>query len=113
MPPVPKNLNGEKEARLVQVACSVPPEGRVRWTVKMLAEEMVRLEVVPTDFRGDRAEDVEKRIETVAASNIVHSAGVKPPFRGRHGAGAQGISVVVRPAASGGVHGRGEQAASG
>ena len=47
-PPVPKKLDGEKEARLVQVACSVPPEGRVRWTVKLLAEEMVRLEVVET-----------------------------------------------------------------
>ena len=46
VPPVPKKLDGEKEARLVQVAYSVPPEGHVRWTVKMLAEEMVRLEVV-------------------------------------------------------------------
>ncbi len=46
LPPVPKKLDGEKEARLVQVTCSVPPEGRVRWTVKMLAEELVRLEVV-------------------------------------------------------------------
>ncbi len=41
VPPVPKKLDGEKEARLVQVACSVPPEGRVRWTVKMLAEKLV------------------------------------------------------------------------
>ena len=41
LPPVPKKLDVEKEARLVQVACSVPPEGRVRWTVKMLAEELV------------------------------------------------------------------------
>ena len=46
LPSVPKKLDGEQEARLVQVACSVPPEGRVRWTVKLLAEELVRLEVV-------------------------------------------------------------------
>ena len=46
LPPVPRKLDGEKEARLVQVACSVPPEGRVRWTVKLLAEKLVRLEVV-------------------------------------------------------------------
>ena len=45
--PIPKKLDGGKEARLVQVACSVPPKGRVRWTtVKMLAEDLVRLEVV-------------------------------------------------------------------
>ncbi len=46
LPPVPKKLDGEKEAHLVQVACSVPPEGRIRWTVKILAEDLVRLEVV-------------------------------------------------------------------
>ena len=46
LPLVPKKLDGEQEARLVQVVCSIPPEGRVRWTVKMLAEELVRLEVV-------------------------------------------------------------------
>ena len=43
----------------------------------------------------------------------MHSEAAKPPFRGRHGAGAQGIPAAVRPAASGGVHGRDEQAARG
>ena len=42
---------------------------------------------------------------------MVHSEAAKPPLRGRHGAGAQGIPAAVRPAASGGVHGRDEQAA--
>ncbi len=63
LPPVPKKLDGEKEACLVQVACSAPPEGRVRWTVKMLAEELVRLEVVESDLRRDRAEGVKKTRE--------------------------------------------------
>ena len=56
---------------------------------------------------------LKKRIETVAAGNVVHSEAAKPPLRGRHGAGAQGIPAAVRPAASGGVHGRDEQAARG
>ena len=60
LPLVPRKLDGEKEARLVQVACSVPPEGRVRWTVKMLAEELARLEVVESILRGDRAAGVKK-----------------------------------------------------
>ena len=47
----------------------------------------------------------------MAAGNVVHSEAAKPSFRGRHGAGAQGIPAAVRPAASGGVHGRDEQAA--
>ena len=49
----------------------------------------------------------------MAAGNVVHSEEAKPSFRGRHGAGAQGIPAAVRPAASGGVHGRDEQAARG
>ena len=41
-----RKLDGEGEARLITVACSAPPEGRDRWTLKMLAQEMVRLELV-------------------------------------------------------------------
>ncbi len=41
-----RRLDGEQEARLVAMACSVPPEGRTRWTLRLLADELVRLEVV-------------------------------------------------------------------
>ncbi|MBS3762446.1 MAG: IS630 family transposase [Planctomycetes bacterium] len=41
-----RKLDGEKEARLIAIACSEPPEGRARWTLQMLADELVRLEVV-------------------------------------------------------------------
>ena len=39
-------LDGAAEARLVAVACGAPPEGRERWTLRLLAGELVRLEVV-------------------------------------------------------------------
>lgn len=45
-PPIEPMLDGAKEARLVQIACSQPPKGQARWTLKLLAEEMVALEVV-------------------------------------------------------------------
>jgi len=45
-PPVAKKLDGEKEARLVTLACSEPPEGRCRWTLRLLADRLVELEVV-------------------------------------------------------------------
>ena len=41
-----RKLDGAGEARLVQLACSQPPEGRARWTLKLLADELVALEVV-------------------------------------------------------------------
>jgi transposase len=39
-------ITGEVEARLVTLACSDPPEGKSRWTVRLLRDELVRLEVV-------------------------------------------------------------------
>lgn len=42
----PRKLDGEHEARLIALACSAPPAGRERWTLRLLADELVRLEVV-------------------------------------------------------------------
>ena len=41
-----RRLDGEGEARLVALACSAPPDGRERWTLKLLADRLVVLEVV-------------------------------------------------------------------
>ena len=40
-----RKLDGEGEARLIATACSQPPEGRSRWTLKLLADKLVALEV--------------------------------------------------------------------
>jgi hypothetical protein len=39
-------LDGEKEARLVKLACSAAPKGRARWTLRLLATRLVELEIV-------------------------------------------------------------------
>jgi len=41
-----RKLDGAQEARLVALACSAPPEGQARWTLKLLADRLVELEVV-------------------------------------------------------------------
>jgi len=41
-----RKLDGAAEARLVAEACSDPPKGQVRWTLKLLADRLVELEVV-------------------------------------------------------------------
>jgi transposase len=43
-----RKLDGEKEARLIALACSEPPEGQTRWTLRMLADRMVELCYVDT-----------------------------------------------------------------
>ena len=42
-PGATRKLSGQEEALLVATACSRPPEGRARWTIELLAGEMVRL----------------------------------------------------------------------
>jgi len=39
-------LDGDDEAHLVALACQKPPEGRSRWTLRLLADRMVQLEYV-------------------------------------------------------------------
>jgi hypothetical protein len=41
-----RTLDGRAEARLVALACSSPPDGRKRWTMQLLADRLVELEVV-------------------------------------------------------------------
>jgi transposase len=45
-PPTPRKLDGAGEARLIATACGEPPEGRARWTLRLLAGKLVELEIV-------------------------------------------------------------------
>ena len=46
-----KVLDGEAEARLVQLACSEAPDGREQWSLQLLADKLIELEVVETVSR--------------------------------------------------------------
>ena len=50
-PAVPRIFDGEKEAKLIALACSKPPKGRARWTLRLLENKVVELAIV------DRASD--------------------------------------------------------
>ncbi len=41
-----RKLDGAQEARLIALACSPAPEGQARWTMKLLADRLVELQVV-------------------------------------------------------------------
>lgn len=43
-----KSLDGAAEARLAQLACSQAPDGRDNWTMQLLADKLIELEVVET-----------------------------------------------------------------
>lgn len=44
----PRLLDGAQEARLIALACSPPPEGKSHWTLRLLAERLVELEIAET-----------------------------------------------------------------
>jgi transposase len=50
-PTVPRIFDGEKEAKLIALACSKPPKGRASWTLRLLENKVVELNIV------DRASD--------------------------------------------------------
>lgn len=45
-PPVAPIFDGEKQAQLIALACSQPPQGRSRWTLRLLADKVVELDIV-------------------------------------------------------------------
>ena len=59
-------LDGEQEAHLVALACSQPPEGQARWTLRLLAEHMVALEYVDSLSYETVRQVLKKRASTVA-----------------------------------------------
>ena len=46
-PKEPK-FDGAQQARIIATACSRPPEGRAKWTLRLLADKVVELEIVPS-----------------------------------------------------------------
>jgi transposase len=47
-PPVPSKVTGETEARIIALCCGAPPEGRARWTLRLLEEKTIELGIVDT-----------------------------------------------------------------
>ena len=72
-PPTPRILDGEKESQLTKIACSTPPNGRSRWTLQMLADELVALEIVDSISADTVGRVQKKRVEAVAKEDVVHS----------------------------------------
>jgi hypothetical protein len=70
-PAVARIFDGEKEAKLIALACSKPPKGRVRWTLRLLENKVVELGIV------DRASDstIGRALKKTLSSPIVDSSG--------------------------------------
>ena len=70
-PPVAAIFDGEKEAKLIALACSKPPKGRARWTLRLLENKVVELGIVA------RASDstIGRALKKAVSNRIAGSAG--------------------------------------
>jgi transposase len=70
-----RKLDGEQEAHLIALACTAPPAGRKRWSVRLLAKKLVELEVVEAIGR----ETVRATLKKTGSSPGWRSSGASPP----------------------------------
>ena len=70
-PAVARIFDGEKEAKLIALACSKPPKGRARWTLRLLENKVVELGIV------DRASDstIHRTLKKTVSNRIAGGAG--------------------------------------
>ena len=45
-PPIQPIFDGQAQARLIALACSTPPPGHARWSIRLLADKVVELKIV-------------------------------------------------------------------
>ena len=99
-------LDLEQQQSIVAVVCSPPPEGRARWTVRLLAEEVVRRKLVPSVGRETirillNSHDLKPWRE----KNVVCSE-VGPAVHRPHGGRAQDLRKAALEERTGGVRRR-------
>ena len=68
-----RKLDGAQEAQLIALACQAPPEGRTRWTLRLLAQHMVELAYVDTlSYETVRQTLKKERPPAAPETDVVH-----------------------------------------
>ena len=70
-PSVQRIFDGEKEAKLIALACSKPPKGRARWTLRLLENKVVELGIV--EHASDST--IHRTLKKTLSNRIAGSAG--------------------------------------
>lgn len=76
---IPKVVTGEVEARISALACSKPPQGESRWTLRLLAKHLVEIEVVESISHTTVGEVLKKVNSNPGGKNVGASRPRKTP----------------------------------
>src|SRR5258708_15201226 len=68
----PPKITGEVEAKLVMLACSAPPEGQSQWSLRLLGDALVELNLLESITEAAICKRLKKLHKTLAGSTMVH-----------------------------------------
>lgn len=99
--PRPRKLDALKEAQLITLCCQQPPEGQARWSLSVLADKLVELQIVETIC----PETIRQTLHSNALKPWLKKHWCLPPqeqrrVRLRHGRGAGSLSPARRSPAT-------------
>jgi transposase len=101
-----RKLDGAQEAHLIALACSAPPQGRARWTLRLLAQRMVELASVDTlSYETVRQTLKKERSPAAPKTDVVHPRQALGGVRLPHGGHAGGLPPPIRSQTARGVRG--------
>ena len=109
-PAVARIFDGEKEAKLIALACSKPPKGRARWTLRLLEKKVVELQIVDRASDSTIGRALKKHSPAPSPAVLGHPAEGQWRVRSRHGRCAGGLHAATRSRLPAGVPGRDLQA---
>ena len=90
-----RKLDSVQEAAVVALVCGPPPEGRARWTVRLLAQEVSRRGIAdPVGRETIRVVLARQDLKPWREKNVVRSRD-RPEIRRRHGGRAQPVRTAI------------------
>jgi len=95
-PAVTPIFDGEKEARLIALACSKPPQGYARWSLRLLEDKVVELAIVARASDSTICRVLKKHSQAPPPAAMGDSAESQQRLRRRHGRRARRLRAAAR-----------------
>jgi hypothetical protein len=95
-PAVAPIFDGEKEAKLIALACSKPPKGRARWTLRLLERKVVELHIVERASDSTIGRVLKKHSQAPSPTVLGHPAQGQQRVRGGDGGRAGRVHAAAR-----------------
>jgi hypothetical protein len=96
-PAVAPIFDGEKEAKLIALACSKPPKGRARWTLRLLERKVVELKIVERASDSTIGRVLKKYSQAPSARAVGDPAQGQQRVCSRDGGRARRLHAAARP----------------